>query len=126
MAQNQKTSSGFESLGGLVYSTEAGRTCPDCRQPINECICSNSDAILGNGKVRISLETKGRKGKGVTLVRELPLSATDLANLAKDLKKLCGTGGAVKGSVIEIQGDQRQRLLDVLTERGYQAKLSGG
>lgn len=126
MGQNRKTSAGLSSLGGLVYSTESGRLCPDCHQPVDDCICQAEDTIVGNGKVRISYETKGRKGKGVTLIKELPLTVSELSTLAKSLKKLCGTGGAVKDGVIEIQGDQRQRLLDALNQQGYQAKLSGG
>ena len=76
--------------------------------------------------VRVSRETKGRKGKGVTLVTGLPLSASELNALGKKLKKKCGTGGTVKNGVIEIQGDHRDVLVTELIKLGYDAKRSGG
>jgi translation initiation factor 1 len=68
----------------------------------------------------------GRAGKGVSVVHGLPLGAEELEELAGRLKKLCGAGGAVKGSVIEIQGDHRDRLVAELEKLGYDAKRSGG
>lgn len=109
-----------------VYSTETGRLCPDCQNPTNDCQCKNSQTVLGDGKVRIQRETKGRKGKGVTLITGLPLTADELKKLAKQLKQLCGTGGAVKNGVIEIQGDQREVLKKALIDKGYDAKIAGG
>ncbi|OMH38064.1 translation initiation factor Sui1 [Motiliproteus sp. MSK22-1] len=111
---------------GVVYSTEFGRMCPGCSQPVDECICSNASAPGGDGKVRVSRETKGRKGKGVTLITGLPLDAAEMKTLAKQLKQRCGTGGAVKDGVIEIQGEQRDILVEELNKRGFQAKKSGG
>ena len=125
MAKNKKLS-GLESLGGLVYSTESGRICPECNQPKDQCQCNQQEQVLGDGKVRIHRETKGRKGKGVTLIKGLPLTESELKVLAKDFKKLCGTGGAVKDGVVEIQGDQREKLLAELAKRGWQPKLAGG
>ena len=61
------------SEGGLVFSTEQGRMCPDCRNPVNECTCDTSSRPAGDGIVRVSRETKGRKGKGVTLITGIPL-----------------------------------------------------
>lgn len=110
----------------LVYSTETGRTCPECEHPIDECICSKETTPQGDGIVRISLDTKGRKGKGVTLIKGLLLKNNELKGLAKELKKKCGVGGAVKEGDIEIQGDHRDLLLKLLTDKGYKVKRAGG
>jgi len=80
----------------------------------------------GDGTVRVSRETKGRKGKGVTLISGVPLGAEALTSLAKDLKQRCSTGGTVKGGVIEIQGDHRDRLIEELQSRGHRVKRAGG
>ncbi len=71
-------------------------------------------------------ESKGRGGKGVILLKGLVLSEPDLAALAKILKQACGTGGTVKEGVIEIQGDQREKIAEVLRKLGYKVKLAGG
>lgn len=76
--------------------------------------------------MRVARETKGRKGKGVTLVTGLPLTGDDLADLAKTLKARCGAGGTVKGGVVEIQGEHRDTLVEVLGAMGYQVKRAGG
>lgn len=111
----------------IVYSTEHGRMCPSCGKPVSACSCSKKkQAPKGDGRVRVGRQTKGRKGKGVTVITGLPLSGNDLLSLAKDLKKRCGTGGTVKNGVIEIQGDQRDVLVEELIKRGYAAKKSGG
>ena len=80
----------------------------------------------GDGTVRVSRETKGRKGKGVTLISGVPLGAEALAALTKELKQRCGSGGTVKDGMIEIQGDHRDRLLGELQSRGYRVKMAGG
>jgi len=79
-----------------------------------------------DGVVRVSRETKGRKGKGVTLITGLPHNMDDLRDLAKQLKQKCGSGGTVKDGVIEIQGDHRDMLVDELTKQGHTVKRSGG
>jgi translation initiation factor 1 len=113
--------------GGLVYSTDAGRICPGCRRPVDECVCRDrSRPREGDGTVIVARETKGRKGAGVTLVRGLPLSDADLGKLAKTLKTRCGVGGAVKEGVIELQGDQRDKVVALLSADGYRVKRSGG
>ena len=113
--------------GGLVYSTEAGRMCPACRQPQAQCVCRNLSALpVGNGLVRVSRETKGRAGKGVTLVKGLPLGLAELTALGKQLKAACGSGGTVKDGVIEVQGDHVERVMAALTAQGYVVKRSGG
>ena len=81
---------------------------------------------VGDGIVRIGRETKGRKGKGVTVITGLPLDEPGLQKLATDLKRRCGAGGTVKGNTIEIQGDHRDLLVAELTARGYTVKRSGG
>jgi predicted translation initiation factor SUI1 len=76
--------------------------------------------------VRLGRETKGRRGKGVTTVSDVPLDEAGLHALATKLKDGCGTGGTVKDGVIEIQGDQRDRLAAVLESMGYRVKRVGG
>ncbi len=112
--------------GGLVFSTEQGRMCPDCRKPLDQCTCKAPVAPAGDGVVRVSRETKGRKGKGVTIIAGVPLAGAELKALAKVLKAKCGTGGTVKDNTIEIQGDQRDILVPILQEKGWTVKRSGG
>ncbi|WP_280549749.1 MULTISPECIES: translation initiation factor Sui1 [unclassified Halomonas] len=119
-----------DQLGGLVYSTEHGDTCPECRRPLAECECAElaERARLAelDGIVRIRRETSGRKGKGVTTLEGISLPEGELKALAKQLKKRCGTGGAVKEGVVEIQGDHRELLKGELEKRGYRVRLAGG
>ncbi len=113
--------------GGLVYSTEHGRMCPGCCKPVAECICSqNKSTPVSDGIVRVSRETKGRKGKGVTLVKGLALDALALTQLGKQLKTACGSGGTVKDGVIEIQGDHCERVIEMLKQQGRVVKRTGG
>lgn len=112
--------------GGLVFSTEQGRMCPECRHPTAECRCSEPQAPAGDGVVRVSRETKGRKGKGVTLITGIPLAGSELKAYAKLLKARCGVGGTVKDGVVEIQGDQRDTLVPLLKEKGWTVKRAGG
>jgi len=120
---------GRERSGGLVYSTDVGRTCPRCRRSVGECRCEQRLAgkrPSGDGIVRVGRETKGRKGKGVTVVTGLPLAEAELAGLAKRLKKRCGSGGTVKDGVIEIQGDHRDLIIEELLSMGHKVRRSGG
>jgi translation initiation factor 1 len=113
--------------GGLVYSTEAGRMCPACRHPIAECACRNAGAAPpGDGVVRLFFETKGRGGKGVTVVRGLGLADAELAALGKKLKAACGVGGTAKDGVVELQGDHRDRVMALLKAQGLVVKKAGG
>ena len=118
--------SGLAALGGLVYSTDSGRMCPDCRQPVLQCACHLPRTPTGDGFVRVSRETKGRGGKAVTVVKGALLDAAGLAELGKQLKTACGTGGTVKDGVIEVQGDHCDRVVQLLTSQGYKVKRAGG
>ncbi len=112
----------------LVYSTEGGRTCPQCRQALADCRCKAqaASAVLGDGKVRVRRETAGRKGKGVTVVLGLPMTAAELTETAKKLKAACGTGGTVKDGTIEIQGDHLEKVMQWLAQAGFAPKRAGG
>ena len=89
--------------------------CPGCGQPIKQCRCTKKAATpVGDGVVRVSRQTKGRKGAGVSLVTGVPLAEDELKALAKELKQKCGCGGTVKDGVIEIQGDKRDLLVELL------------
>lgn len=118
--------SGLGSLGGLVYSTDTGRMCPDCRQPVADCICRQAVTPRGDGVVRVSRETKGRGGKSVTVVRGLALDAAALAQVGKQLKSACGSGGTVKDGVIEVQGDHCDQVVEALKKQGHNVKRAGG
>ena len=112
--------------GGLVYSTDLGRTCPDCRRPLAECRCKANTPPPPGGPIRVGRQTAGRKGAGVTVVTGLPLGGAELAALASALKKRCGSGGTARDGRIEIQGDHRDLVVAELRQRGYDAKRSGG
>ena len=114
------------SNSNLVYSTDGGRTCPACRQPIAQCTCKAKSVVTGDGVVRVSRETKGRGGKSVTLVKGLALDAMALAVLGKALRAACGAGGTVKDGVIEVQGDHCELVMEALRKQGYQPKRTGG
>lgn len=113
------------SSSGLVYSSEAGRMCPACRQAKADCACRAAKVVQGDGLVRVSRETKGRGGKTVTLVKGLALNAEALAELAKQLRSACGAGGTVKDGVVQVQGEHLDTLLARLQKLGYAAKKSG-
>ena len=111
----------------IVYSTEHGNICPECGKPVNRCICKNPmDIFTGDGIVRISRSTKGRRGKLVTVINGLPFSQNQLRQLGKELRQKCGTGGTVKNRSIELQGDHRDFLVSELQNRGFTVKKAGG
>ena len=113
---------------GLVYSTDHGTMCPNCNQPKDKCICKSKSPVISttDGIVRISRQTKGRKGKGVSIITGIPLPDAELKQLATKLKTKCGTGGTCKNGTIEIQGDNREKLKNELEALGYKVKLAGG
>lgn len=71
-------------------------------------------------------ESKGRGGKAVSVVKNLVLSEADLKALSKQLKQACGSGGTVRDGLIEIQGEQREKIAEVLEKLGYKVKIAGG
>jgi translation initiation factor 1 len=115
--QREHSVKGFNDLD-IVFSTDQGRIRPDKQK--------ENPVPKGDGIVRVGRETKGRKGKGMTVITGVPLHPEGLKNLARQLKQKCGTGGTVKGRTIEIQGDHRDLLVAELQSMGYAAKKSGG
>ena len=94
---------------------------------MTQCTCRKSaPPPKGDGIVRVGRETKGRKGNGVTVVTGLPLGGADMAGMASQLKRRCGSGGTVKDGVIEIQGDHRDQVAAELQKQGYVVKPPGG
>ena len=113
--------------GRLVYSSDSGRVCPRCGEPHERRECGDAGSLpIGDGNVRVSRETKGRKGKCVTVIRGLPLTPANLGELAKELKRRCGSGGTVKDGAIEIQGDHRDAVVEALAKRRFAVKRAGG
>jgi translation initiation factor 1 len=106
-----------------VYSTDQGRLCPQCGKPVAQCICSrNKPASAGDGIARLRYETKGRGGKGVTVIASLGYDDDKLKELAKMLKARLSVGGSIKDGSIELQGDQRAAAAKLLRERGLTVK----
>lgn len=114
------------NTGGLVYSTESGRMCPGCRQPIAQCRCNATPAPRGDGIVRVSREKQGRGGKTVTVVRGLDLDADALADYGRKLRSACGSGGTSKDGVVEVQGDHVDRVMALIQADGRTVKRAGG
>ena len=104
-----------------VYSTSDGDLRKGPSPPQGR---RTAPSVPNDGVVRVSRETSGRRGKTVTVVRGLP--PRELAAVASDLKRLCGTGGAAKDGVVEIQGDHRPKVVARLEAQGYRVKLAGG
>ncbi|NRN27513.1 stress response translation initiation inhibitor YciH [Photorhabdus heterorhabditis] len=101
----------------LVYSTDGGRIQEEAVKPLRP---------KGDGIVRIQRQTSGRKGKGVCVITGIDTDDQALIKLAAELKKKCGCGGSVKDGEIEIQGDKRDLLKQLLEAKGMTVKLSGG
>jgi len=116
----------------IVYSSQHGRTCPNCGRPVKQCACranprgAGGRAETGDGIVRVKREIAGRRGKPVTTIHGVPGGDDVLRELAGALKRRCGTGGTVKDGVIEIQGDHRDAVIGVLESEGYTVKRAGG
>ena len=99
--------------------------CPGCGRPENDCQCSNAAAtasIPARIVAKLRVEKKGRGGKTVTVVDGLPQNAAFLKALSQELKRACGTGGAVLGGGVELQGYLRERVRDVLLKKGFVVK----
>lgn len=107
-----------------VYSSAAGRICPGCGQPERGCRCGDKpDAAVPDRPVaKLRLEKAGRGGKTVTVLFGLPRNAVFLKDLAQELKRACGTGGAVREDGVELQGDLRDRVREFLAARNFVVK----
>ena len=110
--------------GRLVYSTGKGSVCPQCGWPQPDCRCSRAaeEAVPAKPVARLRLEKVGRGGKSVTVVDGLPRNTAFVADLARALKSALGTGGTAKEGCVEIQGDHRERLRELLRQRGFLVK----
>jgi translation initiation factor 1 len=110
--------------GRTVYSTDKGRACPACGWPQNSCRCSSKldQAVPDRITARLRIERAGRKGKTVTVVEGLPRNREFLKQLAGELKRACGTGGKAAETHVEIQGDHRDTLRELLRNKGWVVK----
>jgi translation initiation factor 1 len=111
--------------GRVVYSTGIGRVCPGCGWPATDCRCStrsNSAPVPARIVAKLRMEKKGRGGKTVTVVDGLPRNDAFLKDLCQELKRACGTGGTVVDGAVELQGDLRDRVRDVLQKKAYVVK----
>jgi translation initiation factor 1 len=112
--------------GRIVYSTAVGRVCPGCGWPARDCKCSSKsrseNSVPERVTAKLRLEKKGRGGKTVTVVYDLPENSVFLKDLAQELKRACGTGGAVADDTVELQGDLRERVREYLEKKGWTVK----
>ena len=113
-----------DRAGRLVYSTDLGRMCPGCGWPVRDCKCSTkTDQVLpARITAKLRVEKKGRGGKTVTVVYDLPRNGPFLKELSQELKRSCGTGGAVADDTVELQGDLRDRVREFLLKKGFLVK----
>ena len=122
----------------LVYSSASGRVCASCGRAETRCQCRGKGARARNkareeaasvkssdGIVRVGRSTKGRRGKIVSTVTGISMDEDELIALAGELKRRCGSGGALKDGVIEIQGEHRDTLIEELEKRGFKVKRVG-
>jgi translation initiation factor 1 len=108
-----------------VYSTGVGRICPKCGWPVNDCKCSSNiseETVPAKVVAKLRVETKGRGGKTVTVVYDLPRNSAFLRELGQELKRTCGTGGTVAENTVELQGDVRDRVRALLQKKGFAVK----
>jgi len=109
----------------LVYSTDRGRVCAGCGWPEADCTCSRrtaSASVPAKLVAKLRLEKQGRGGKSVTVIYDLPNNAAFLKELSQELKRACGTGGTVAENTVELNGDLRDRVRDLLTKKGWTVK----
>ena len=109
----------------VVYSTDRGRMCPTCGWPERDCKCSGrraTESVPAKIVAKLRLEKQGRGGKAVTVVYDLPNNEAFLKELSQERKRACGTGGSVAENTVELQGDLRDRVRELLTKRGYTVK----
>jgi translation initiation factor 1 len=109
-----------------VYSTKTAGKCPVCGWPQRDCKCSSQfvkeEPIPDRIVAKLRIEKSGRGGKTVTVVYGLPRNAAFLKELAQDLKRACGTGGTASDEGVELQGDVRERVREMLAKKGYSVK----
>ena len=112
--------------GRLVYSTGVGSICPGCGWPERDCKCGQkgaaNESIPHRLVAKLRMEKAGRGGKTVTVVDGLPRNAAFLKELCQELKRACGTGGAVGDGAVELQGDLRDRIREFLMKKGFVVK----
>ena len=109
----------------LVYSTGAGKMCPGCGWPERDCKCSKTaatESVPSRLVAKLRVEKKGRGGKTVTVVYDLPNNAAFLKELSQELKRACGTGGTATDDGVELQGDLRERVRAYLLGKGFLVK----
>ena len=109
----------------IVYSSAVGRVCPKCGWPASECRCSSKKAdapVPPRVVAKLRIEKAGRNGKTVSVVYGLPQNAAFVKELCQDLKRACGTGGAVVDGTVQLQGDLRERIRAFLLEKGIAVK----
>lgn len=115
---------------GQIEKRNDGGACLRCGRRSISCICAEVFQDSGNRSskqakpvaIRVSLESKGRGGKQVTVVSGLPLADTELQKLGSELRQACGSGGTAKNGRIEIQGDRRDQVTAALKDKGYKVK----
>ncbi|HYI19054.1 MAG TPA: stress response translation initiation inhibitor YciH [Solirubrobacteraceae bacterium] len=106
----------------VVYSTSDG----DLRKARPADKIRAAEVAAAGGRAKVRRETAGRRGKAVTTISNLPLDDAAVKALAGKLKKRCGVGGSAKAGVIELQGDHRDAVMEVLRAEGLDAVLAGG
>jgi translation initiation factor 1 len=108
----------------IVYSSAAGKICRGCGLPERGCTCGRvaSEAVPDRPVAKLRMEKAGRGGKTVTVVFGLPNNAAFLKELSQDLKRACGTGGTATGDGVELQGDLRARVREILRGKGFVVK----
>ena len=113
-------------MAKIVYSTGIGKVCPGCGWPVDDCKCSSraaaDQAVPGRVTAKLRVEKTGRGGKVVTVVYDLPRNAPFLQALTQELKRSCGTGGTATDDTVELQGDLRNRVRELLLKKGYIVK----
>lgn len=111
----------------VVYESQQGRVCPQCGWPATACRCASQQAVEDERVparlvFKLRVERTGRGGKTVTVIDGFPHNAPFAAALAQELKRSCGTGGALRDGALELQGDLRDRVRELLTRKGHAVK----
>jgi translation initiation factor 1 len=120
----QRRIQGLDDLGGLVFSSESGDHRKDREREVAAQAAGGDNR--GGGRIKVRRETAGRRGKTATTVSGVPVSDDELKALAGRLKKRCGVGGSAKDGTIEIQGDHRDLIVELLRAEGFDVVLAGG